>query len=681
MFSKFKLSNDFIISILVILFLLFLYFLFDLFLYERLNSNQIKEEGRLASKELNVNVEIFLKEIEDIADEITDKISTGIINRDNIVKQLNQTLKFEHDISSNGALFSPYSYDENLRLYSPYIVKNGNDTEQESFDSFYDYTTRSVPWYEESIQLDQNWTPPFYDEISNEEFIYFTKTFKMPPEGESDGTGLIFIGISTDDVRDKLSSLNLDYPGQPYLITIDGLYVIQPSNIRSTRTNSLKGIPKADSGFVKIKDKNTQETVYRFFTPLKSNDWIIVFEIVENEILENYSSYRKKIINIIISLTVLLTALAFYFIKTIPRNYEPTYLFWFFSTPLFALYMIGSVYICYLGLDYQDKSEKEQNAILNESLLEDFKLDYIRESLNKKEEPPIFIPTGIFIESIDFSSTGTVNIKGIIWQKYYKVMHEDVSRNVSISNANDQTMTKFFEKSFGNYTLIEWVFNINVSSDFDYNKYPFNNENMWLLLKHQEFDKNIVLVPDLDSYKLGSSRYLPGLDKNISIRNWKIKNSFFSYTFDSYNTNFGIDNFIGQSGFPEIYFNIIIGPNILNVFISNFLPIAIALFLIFAIFKTATSHYVVRPYATLFLALIFLQISLRNNLGANEIVYIEYYYFLTYFIMAGVSLNAILLQNSNLGIVQYKNNIVPKLFFWPFTGLAILILNIIVFYD
>ncbi|GJM16205.1 MAG: hypothetical protein DHS20C13_15320 [Thermodesulfobacteriota bacterium] len=681
MFSKIRFSNDFIISILAILFLICLYFVFDLLLSERQNSNKIVDEGRQATKELNINTEIFLKEIEDIADEITNNISTGIMNRKNLANQLSQALKFEHDISSIGALFSPYSFDENLRLYSPYIIKKGNDSEEASFDSFYDYTTQSVPWYEESITLGENWTQPFYDEISSKEFIYFTKTFSMNSNDDKDSNGLLFIGISIEDIKEKLSSLNLDYSGQPYLITTDGRYVIQPSDIRIKTADSLKDIKKYESGFVKIKDQKTNETLYQFFAPLKSSDWIVVFEIVENEILEDFSSYRKKIINIIIAFTLFLTALAFYFMKKITKNYQPKYLFWGVSIPLFVLYILGSIYICYIGLDYEDKSEKEQNAILNDTLLEDFKLDYIKESLNKKEEPPIFIPTGIFIESIDFSTTGTVNIKGIIWQKYYKIIHDDVSRTISISNANDQTLTKFFEKSFGNYTLIEWVFNINISSNFDYTKYPFANENMWLLLKHQEFDKNIVLVPDLDSYKLNSSRYLPGLDKNITIRNWEIKNSFFSYTFDSYNTNFGIDNFIGQSRFPEIYFNIIMGPNILNVFISNFLPIAIALFLMFAIFKTATGHYVVRPYATLFLALIFLQISLRRNLGANEIVYIEYYYFLTYFIMAGVSLNAVLLQNSKLGIVQYKNNLIPKLFFWPFTGLAILILNIIVFYN
>lgn len=681
MFSTIKVSKDFIISILVILFLVLLYFAFDLYLYVQHNSNQIIEKGQLATKELDIHAEVFLKGIEDIADEFVDNISNGIIDKENLVYNLDQTLKFDHNISSIGAIFAPYSFDENLRLYSPYFVKVGNKTKQYSFDSFYDYTTQSVPWFDESIESDDNWSLPFYDEISNKDYIYFTKRFTMPSAEGKDSTGLIFIGISIDDIKEKISSLNIEYPGQPYLITNDGLYIIQPADSRIKTPERLKDIRMGESGFAKINDKATNDTIYQFFTPLKYSEWIIVFEIIESEIIENFSPYRKKVINIIIMLTVLLTALAFFFIKTITRNYQPIYLFWFFSMPLFVLYIIGSVFICYLGLDYENKSEKEQNAILNESLQEDFKLDYIRESLDNKEEPPIFIPTGIFIESIDFNSTGTVNIKGIIWQKYYKVVHDDVSRNVSISNANDQTLTKFFEKSFGNYTLIEWVFNINISSNFDYKKYPFNNENMWLQIKHQEFDKNIVLVPDLGSYKLSSSRYLPGLDKNINIRNWTIKNSFFSYTFDSYNTNFGIENFIGQSSFPEIYFNVIMGPNILNVFISHFLPIAIALFLMFAIFKTATGHYVVRPYATLFLALIFLQISLRRNLGANEVVYIEYYYFLVYFIMAGVSLNAILLQNSKLRIVQYKNNLIPKLFFWPFTGLSILILNIIVFYD
>lgn len=678
---KYRPSNDFLISILVILFIVLLCFVLDLYLYERHNSDQIRKEGKIITQELNLNVEMFLKDVEAVADGFTDRISSGEITEDNIIDQLNKTLKFEHEISSIGVLFTPYSYDENLRLYSPYTIKEDNETKTVRFDSSYDYSTGSVPWYGESINLEENWTDPFHDEITQKEYVYFTKTFKMRSKDGRDISGLLFIGVSTKDLRDKLSSLTLNHLGQSYIVTKEGLYIIEPMLIGTGETDSPNVSEKDKSGFIKFKDRNTGETVYQFYSLLKSNDWVIVFNVFENEAVVNYSPYRKKVINIIISLTIFLTALAFYFIKTITFNYRPAYLFWFFSIPLFLLYILGSVFICRLGLDYQDKTEKEQNAILNASLLEDFKLQYIKDSLSHNEEPPVFIPTGILIESIDFKSSSNVNIKGIIWQKYSKGIHDGIERNISIPNANDESLAKFFEKEVDDYTLVEWDFNINMSSDFHYKKYPFNNENLWLQFKNPEFDKNIVLVPDLDSYRLGSARYLPGLDKNIKIMNWKIQSSFFSYTYTSYNTNFGIEDFSGQLSFPEIYFNIILRPNILNVFISHFLPIAIALFLIYAIFKTATSHYVVRPYATLFLALIFLQISLRSNLGASEIVYIEYYYFLTYFIMAGVSLNAILLQNSKWGLVHYRNNIIPKLFFWPFTGLAILVLNTVVFYN
>lgn len=671
-------SNSFIISILIILFIVFLCFVLDLYFYERHSTRQIEQEGKLVTKELTISVETYLRDIESIADKAAEQISSG--SRDDIVPELDRILKFEHEISNIGILFAPHSYDEKLRLYSPYVIKKGNDTEILSFDSYYDYTTSAVPWFGESMEREKNWTKPFYDEINREEFVYFTRRLTMGGAGSGGASGILFIGVSLKDLKNRLASLNLEHPGQPYIVTVDGLEITRSPH----GTGDGKGIgsvaDKGEAGLVKVSDPNTGETIYRFVSPLESSDWMVVFEITEDEVLENYSHYRQILISIVVSLAVFLTALALYNLDRLTFGYRSGYMFWFFMA-LFFLYMLGSIYICWIGLEYQDKSEKERNAIINKSLLEDFKLTYIRYSLEQREEPPVFIPTGIFVESINSQSSNKVNVKGVIWQKYYKGVHDDIQRAITVPNAVDVSMSKFLEKAYDNYTLVEWTFNLNLSSDFNYKKYPFSNENMWLQIKHQEFDKNVVLVPDLDSYRVSSTRYLPGLDKNIQIRDWEIQNSFFSYTFNSYNTNFGIENFIGQYSFPEIYFNIIIRPNILNVFISHFLPIGIAIFLIFSIFKTATGHYVVRPYATLFLALIFLQISLRSNLGANEIVYIEYYYFLTYFIMAGVSLNAVLIQNSSWELVQYKSNLIPKLFFWPFTGLAILVLNTLVFYD
>lgn len=678
---KFNPSKNFKVSLLVLLSLIFLIFALDLFLLTKEENQKIREQGQIIAKELNVDFQMFTGEIESIGNTLITSLSLGEITEDELLSQLDRTLRFEHEISSIGVLFTPYSFDESLRLYSPYVINRGNVTETHSFDSVYDYTSGSVPWYGESIELENNWTAPFYDEIVQDDLVYFTKTFRLTTNSGKDAKALLFIGVSTKNIRQRLESMELDYLGQTYIVTEEGRDIIKPLDVRNDITASLGKLSEKEVEFVKTRDLKTEETVYQFISPLSSNDWVIVFEIIENDILVDYSEYRKKVINVVVSLLILITALLLYFFNPLTKNGKPARIFWVLSIPLCLIYILGSIYICKLGLDYQDKSVKERNAILNKSLLEDYKLDYIKHSLASHNQSPVFVPTGIFLESIDFTGSNSVDIKGIIWQKYYKGIHDGIERTMNLVNANSLTLNKFFEREFNDHTLIEWEFKLNMNPEFNYSKYPFSSDNLWLELGSYEFDKNIVLVPDLSAYELGSSKYLPGLNQKITSRGWEISNSYFSYEYTQYNTNFGIDGFIGQRGYPELFFNVIMRPNIINVFISNFLPIGIAIFLIYGIFKTATGHYVIRPYATIFLALIFLQISLRSRLGASEIIYIEYYYFLTYFIMAGVSLNAVLVQNSNWWVVHYKNNLISKLFFWPLTGLAILILNALVFYN
>lgn len=57
-------SKGFVISILIILFIVFLSFVLDLYFYERQSSRRIEQEGKLVTKELTLNVETFLREIE-----------------------------------------------------------------------------------------------------------------------------------------------------------------------------------------------------------------------------------------------------------------------------------------------------------------------------------------------------------------------------------------------------------------------------------------------------------------------------------------------------------------------------------------------------------------------------------------------------------------------------------------
>jgi hypothetical protein len=44
-----------------------------------------------------------------------------------------------------------------------------------------------------------------------------------------------------------------------------------------------------------------------------------------------------------------------------------------------------------------------------------------------------------------------------------------------------------------------------------------------------ELNRNVVLVPDLHSYKLANPLSLPGVSKDVRISNWTLRSSYFSY--------------------------------------------------------------------------------------------------------------------------------------------------------
>ncbi|MFN7556425.1 hypothetical protein, partial [Microcystis sp.] len=56
------------------------------------------------------------------------------------------------------------------------------------------------------------------------------------------------------------------------------------------------------------------------------------------------------------------------------------------------------------------------------------------------------------------------------------------------------------------------------------------------------------------------------------------------------------------------------------------------------------------------------------------IIYFDYFYFILYIMILLVAINAILFaSNIKLDWIHYKNNLIPKLLYWP-TNLALLLL-------
>ena len=86
-------------------------------------------------------------------------------------------------------------------------------------------------------------------------------------------------------------------------------------------------------------------------------------------------------------------------------------------------------------------------------------------------------------------------------------------------------------------------------------------------------------------------------------------------------------------------------------------------------------------FFTLFFVVILGHIDLRSKLTSSEIIYLEYFFFVMYLAILAVSVNSILfVSHANVSLIQYKDNFIPKLLYWPVIASLLLGVTLWVFY-
>ena len=85
--------------------------------------------------------------------------------------------------------------------------------------------------------------------------------------------------------------------------------------------------------------------------------------------------------------------------------------------------------------------------------------------------------------------------------------------------------------------------------------------------------------------------------------------------------------------------------------------------------------------SALFFVVLISHIDLRNTLSANKIFYMEYFYVVTYAAILAIAINSILFSwGINVSFVQYRDNLLPKLFYWPIITLMMFLVTLVKFY-
>jgi hypothetical protein len=310
-------------------------------------------------------------------------------------------------------------------------------------------------------------------------------------------------------------------------------------------------------------------------------------------------------------------------------------------------------------------------------------------------EPPVFIPTGLYIESIQFSGPYTLDVAGHIWQRYANQVPQDVTKGVLFPEAKEQpTLKEEYRERQGNDELIGWSFHTTLREQFDYSKYPLGRQQIWLRMWHPDYERNVYLTPDIGAYTSLVPAELPGVDRDLVLENWDIQQSFFSYRTHRYNTHFGIPSYEADQLHPELYYSIAVKRYLWSPLISRtIVPIVILidLFLVVSMLGARGSKrreiFGMLPYQVIFtgaafvFAVLISQTSLRDEVKPSGLVYIETLYVVTYFIILGVSINSVLLAGwPNFKLFRHHGNMWVRVLYWPVTLLTILVITLLTFH-
>jgi len=186
-----------------------------------------------------------------------------------------------------------------------------------------------------------------------------------------------------------------------------------------------------------------------------------------------------------------------------------------------------------------------------------------------------------------------------------------------------------------------------------------------------------------------------GFDRDIVPGSWRIEDTFFSYSRKCYDTRFGIRNYVGQNRFPELHFNLMLSRRFENAFVVALVPLLSVLVLLFSVLVMSTadpdrastlgfnaSGALGAASALLFVVML-AHVSLRKELNTVSLVYLEYFYLVSYFAVLAVSINIYLFCTGHRGPaldwLHRHDNRLPKLAFWPLVLLLLAAVTVKVF--
>lgn len=536
-------------------------------------------------------------------------------------------------------------------VYAPYISRLTGTTEIyriEDYDEIDPERPTRFNWYLRPLKEGPVWTEPYREDENSIQMVSYSAPYYANAEMQGRPVGVVPTDVS---IAQLIATLKLQLGDTAFAILLSkkGQTLAHPVAEYAQQALPRQELAKAPNmGFltdvscdesvnVQHHQADTRDVITGCVT-LPKFDWTLI--TVKEHVKEVNVEERRAFFAFLTAL--MLSSLFAWTLVTGSFRVEQMNLA--FAAGSTLIFVAGIVSVWHFARTTFETTLRDDAIPIHSSLdRHAYVQQHESQSKDKNFDETIVIPTGVHLQSIEFRSANNIFITGYIWQKYLASQLDEVSPGFylpeAVSISIDEAYRRPLEKNESHPTdacktetgcVIGWYVQAEVRQPFNYAEYPFDDQHIWLRLWAKEFYRNILLVPDLESYTVQLPEEKPGLDKQIVLSGWDIVSSQFNMVPHDYDETFGISNYEGVAGWPELYFDVVVQREFISPSITTLLPVLVIASLLFAAvlhIPEGDVNEMRNSGGALMFTILLAHFALREGLDPKGVVYFEWFYF------------------------------------------------------
>ncbi|PIB37213.1 hypothetical protein BFP72_18265 [Reichenbachiella sp. 5M10] len=681
----------------------------DLYLYTQSREEASVKIGFESNEHITLALDSVLQDVIKVTHELGEVLETYDLTRDQLIGVIEaESQQFDFILGITVA-YQPYMFDDSLELFAPYYDKRQRSLiDIADVYNYTDSTLNTALWYTKVVESQKPaWSEPYFAQGAQQIVSDYGVPIYATVDGERVVKGTVTLTIALESLKDALNSISIGTTGYSFLASKQGTIIAHPTP-KFILNVSLQDIGEAfdiketsdrilgeKEGYMEYKSIYTNTDSYLFFQTIPSTQWKCMVVFATNDLLGSPVKMGNKIVNIALATTLLILGWVAVLIRISTTTNRKL---WIMSSLTAVLILANIGVIWWLNIKKGYAAEQNHSVkIMNQTELFRYVLDENTRLLQLGYDPYMTINTGVFIEEMAIRDSYSLSVKGRVWQKWPMGLDEEFVPDFQfvqespIWGTKKTLISKIANEEMGeNYYL--WQFSTTIKLALKYNKYPFDSRDVNIELAYPDFQSNIWLIPDLEGYKVLNPSAYPGINKEIYFPKAELQSTFFSFERLNYQTVFGNTMYNGDEEYPVMEFNVQLKRRFLNAFVINIIPIFVVASMIFLIFYSNSKRKdsntgvsmmgVVQSCAGFFFVLLVAHIDLRRRLSTPEISYMETFYFTMYIMIGLLAVNVVAFaQTKDNRILQYEDNLIVKLAYWPLLLGSWLIISLATFYN